>query len=264
MIGFFDSGIGGMTLLTQAMVDLPKENLIFYADTDNVPYGTKTKEEIIGFVENIMEFMKAHDCKAVVMACNTATAAAAKVVRAEFDFPIIGIEPAVKPAVENSKGKRVLVIATPLTIKEDKLKNLVAKVDDMHLVDMLAFPKLVEFAEQRKFTGKEVEDYIREKLEGYDLNNYSEFVLGCTHFNYFKDSFCKVLPAGINLIDGSKGTINQLKRILEKNDLLKDEEGKVEYYFSGREAKSAKELEDFKALKERLDAMRKITVTGLS
>lgn len=261
MIGIFDSGIGGLTLLTQAMVDLPQENFIFYADTDNVPYGTKSKEEIIGFVENIMEFMRDHGCKAVVIACNTATAAAVKVVREKFDFPIIGIEPAVKPAVENSKGKRVMVIATPLTIKEDKLKNLVAKVDDTHLVDMIDFPGLVEFAEKRQFTGLEVENYIRERLKDYDLNNYSELVLGCTHFNYFKDSFCKVLPTGIGLIDGSQGTINQLKRILTKNNLLANEEGKVKYYFSGREANSKEELEDFEGLRERLDAMRKITVT---
>ena len=124
-IGIFDSGIGGMTLLHQAMVSLPKENYIFYADTDHVPYGTKTKEQVTGYVDEVMQFMIAHDCKAVVIACNTATSVAAGIMRSKYNIPIIGIEPAVKPAVEKSDGKRVMVVATPLTIKEEKLKNLV-------------------------------------------------------------------------------------------------------------------------------------------
>ena len=110
-----------MTLLHQAMITLPKENFIFYADTDHVPYGTKTKEQVIGFVDEVMQFMIAHDCKAVVIACNTATSVAAEIMREKYEIPIIGIEPAVKPAVEQSAGKRVMVVATPLTIQEDKL-----------------------------------------------------------------------------------------------------------------------------------------------
>lgn len=263
-IGIFDSGIGGLTLLTQARLSLPQENFIFYADTDHVPYGTKTKQEIISYVREVLQFMQKQDCKAVVIACNTATAAAAKVVREEFDFPIIGIEPAVKPAVAQSMGKRVMVIATPLTIKEEKLKNLVASVDDMHLVDLVAFPGLVTFAENHQFTGKEVEDYIKETLADYDMTQYSEFVLGCTHFNYFKDSYAKIFPKGIQLIDGSEGTINQLKRVLEQKQLLETskEQGRVRYFYSGREALEKEQLETFSMLCDRLDAMRRIKVTG--
>ena len=90
-IGIFDSGIGGMTLLHQAMITLPKENFIFYADTDHVPYGTKTKEQVIGFVDEVMQFMIAHNCKAVVIACNTATSVAAEIMREKYEIPIIGI-----------------------------------------------------------------------------------------------------------------------------------------------------------------------------
>ena len=126
-IGIFDSGIGGMTLLHQAMIMLPQENFIFYADIDHVPYGTKTKEQVISYVDEVMQFMLAHDCKAVVIACNTATSVAAEIMREKYEIPIIGIEPAVKPAVEQSAGKRVMVVATPLTIREEKLKNLVEK-----------------------------------------------------------------------------------------------------------------------------------------
>lgn len=258
-IGIFDSGIGGMTLLHQAMVSLPKENYIFYADTDHVPYGTKTKEQVTGYVDEVMQFMIAHDCKAVVIACNTATSVAAGSMRSKYNIPIIGIEPAVKPAVEKSAGKRVMVIATPLTIQEEKLKNLVEKVDDSHLVDLLALPRLVSFAEAGEFDSDEVITYLKEMLEPYPMEEYGELVLGCTHFNYFKDSFAKLLPTGVKMIDGSFGTINQLKRILEQRGLLEENEGIVRYFMSGRQVKTKKDLQRMEMLHERLERMRKIS-----
>ena len=257
-IGIFDSGIGGMTLLHQAMITLPQENFIFYADTDHVPYGTKTKEQVIGFVDEVMQFMIAHDCKAVVIACNTATSVAAEIMRGKYEIPIIGIEPAVKPAVEQSAGKRVMVVATPLTIQEEKLKNLVEKVDDAHLVDLLALPRLVPFAEQGEFDTPQVEEYLREMLEPFSLEEYGELVLGCTHFNYFKDSFHKLLPSDVRMIDGSAGTVNQLKRILEGNGLLEQNEGKVRYFTSGRELTKEQDLQRMEMLHKRLERMRNI------
>lgn len=257
-IGIFDSGIGGITLLHQAIVTLPKENFIFYADTDHVPYGTKTKEQVIGFVDEVMQFMITHDCKAVVIACNTATSVAAEIMRSKYDIPIIGIEPAVKPAVEQSAGKRIMVVATPLTIQEEKLKNLVEKVDDAHLVDLLALPRLVSFAERGEFDSKEVYQYLKEMLEPFCLEEYGELVLGCTHFNYFKDSFQKLLPADVRFIDGSIGTINQLKRVLEQRGQLEEMGGSVSYYASGRELKTEQDLQRMQALHERLEQMRKI------
>lgn len=121
-IGIFDSGIGGMTLLHQALVMLPDESYIFYADTDNAPYGTKSREQVIALVDDVMRFMTMHDCKAVVIACNTATAAAAEIMRQKYPVPIIGIEPAVKPAIKESHGKRVIVAATPLTVRRKNSK----------------------------------------------------------------------------------------------------------------------------------------------
>ena len=206
-IGIFDSGIGGLTLLHQALVMLPNEKYIFYADTDNAPYGTKSSAQVITLVDNVMRFMTEHDCKAVVIACNTATAAAAETMRRKYQIPIIGIEPAVKPAVRESHGKRVLVAATPLTVREEKLQNLVKRVDDAHLVDLLALPRLVEFAERGEFESDAVEQYLREALSAYALEKYGELVLGCTHFNYFKDTFRKILPKDVHMIDGSEGTL---------------------------------------------------------
>ena len=153
-IGIFDSGIGGVTLLHQAMITLPQEKYIFYADVDHVPYGTKSSQQVLGFVDEVMQFMIQHNCKAVVIACNTATSVAAEEMRRKYSIPIIGIEPAVKPAVQESGGRRVLVVATPLAVQEKKLKNLVKRVDESHLVDMLALPKLVEFAERGEFASE--------------------------------------------------------------------------------------------------------------
>jgi len=263
-IGIFDSGIGGMTLLHQALVSLPDENYIFYADTDNVPYGTKTRDQVIALVDAVMRFMIEHDCKAVVIACNTATAVAANTMRRKYQIPIIGIEPAVKPAVEESHGKRVMVVATPLTVKEKKLRSLVERVDDSHLVDLLALPKLVEFAERGEFFSDAVERYLRSEFSAYQVETYGELVLGCTHFNYFKDSFRKILPESVHIIDGSEGTIRQLARVLKENNQLADGKasGKndthVRYFCSGREITKKSELEYIKKLHERLERMREL------
>lgn len=270
-IGIFDSGIGGMTLLHQAMVMLPQEKFIFYADVDHVPYGTKSKEQVISYVDGVIRFMIAHDCKAVVIACNTATAVAAEQMRSKYKaFPIIGIEPAVKPAVAESAGKRVLVVATPLTVHEKKLQNLVERVDDAHLVDLLELPELVSFAESGEFVSNNVKEYLREQLSPYDLDKYGELVLGCTHFNYFKDTFVSLMPQGTHIVDGNLGTVRQLIRILSAKDALKgvvltdDSEMRkqsindtnVIYYESGREVTDAKRLETMRQLHDRLETMR--------
>ena len=141
-IGIFDSGIGGLTVLRQAMRSLPKEQYLFFADTAHVPYGTKTKEEILSYVDSAVNFMAEKGVKAIVIACNTATSAAIGYLRAKYSIPILGMEPAVKPAVQRNRGKRVMVIATPVTVREEKLKNLLAAVDKDHVVDLLALPEL--------------------------------------------------------------------------------------------------------------------------
>lgn len=264
-IGIFDSGIGGLTLLHQALVMLPKEHYIFYADTDNAPYGTKSREQVVALVDEVMRFMTEYDCKAVVIACNTATAAAAQIMRQRYPMPIIGIEPAVKPAIKESHGKRVIVAATPLTVREEKLQNLVKRVDDSHLVDLLALPRLVEFAERGEFVSDEVERYLRDALSSYILEDYAELVLGCTHFNYFKDTFRKILPENVHMIDGSEGTIRQLVHVLESakqletsSAYIQKNDTNVRYFSSGRELKGEKELAYIRQLHERLEKMRSL------
>ena len=180
-IAFFDSGIGGLTVLHQAMRKMPQEDYLYYADTDHVPYGRKTKHQIRQYVQEAVDFIAAQDVKALVVACNTATSVAIKDLRARYSFPILGMEPAVKPAVSDTRcTKRILVTATPVTIREEKLKNLLHQVDQNHQVDLLPLPKLVDFAESSSFNDGQAEAYLREVLAPYDMDRYCTVVLGLT------------------------------------------------------------------------------------
>lgn len=255
-IGIFDSGIGGLSVLHQALKSLPKENYLYYADVDNVPYGLKTNKQIKEYVNSAAQFMINKNVKAIVIACNTATSVDIEELRQKYTIPIIGIEPAVKPAINLNKDKRILLIATPVTVREEKLKKLLEKIDKEKKVDLIALPGLVKFAEKEEFVSKELEDYLNKEFIGLDLNNYSELVLGCTHFNYFKDTFRKIFPNEINILDGNKGIVNRLKSILKENDLLGNEEKRnIEYYFSGRLVQDEKYIEKIKRLNKRLDEM---------
>lgn len=242
-IGVFDSGIGGLTVLKEIIKILPNEEFIYYADTDNVPYGIKPKEEVKEYINQAVKFLIDKDVKAIVIACNTATSIAINDLRKKYSLPIIGIEPAAKPAIENRGQKKVLIMATPTTIREEKLHNLLKKFTAEEFVDLIAMPKLVEYAERGEFDSKEIEDYLKKQLQEFNLNDYSEIVLGCTHFPFFKEKIKKVVPQNINIIDGSKGVANRLKDILQKNDLLGNNNLKIEYYYSGRKVEDCEKLE---------------------
>jgi len=242
-IGVFDSGIGGLTVLKKLIEILPKEKYIYYADKDNVPYGTKPKEEVKKYIEEAVNFLLSKKVKAIVVACNTATSIAIKDLREKYTIPIIGIEPAAKPAVENRGEKRVLIMATPTTIKEEKLKFLLEKLDATEYVDLVAMPKLVEFAEKEDFNSSEVTKYIKEQLIEYNLEQYSELVLGCTHFPLFKKVLAEIFPIDIQIIDGSKGVANRLKNILIQQEQLGNNKLEIEYYYSGRVVENKEKLE---------------------
>lgn len=249
-IGFLDSGFGGITVLSEALRQLPQENYIYYADIEHVPYGTKTKEEVREYVFRAVEFLVKQGIKALVVACNTATSIAVRELRGMYDFPILGMEPAVKPAVRNGNGKRVLVLATALTLREEKFHNLVQRVDQEHVVDYLPFPELVEMAENMIFDYDSIVPVIKSKLEGFNLENYKTFVLGCTHFPIYRDAFKKVLPSFIDIIDGSEGTIRYLKRLLEERQLISTnaDGGKVVFFDSGIRIQNQERLKTFKWL----------------
>lgn len=233
-IGFFDSGIGGISVLKTSIGKMPYERYVYFADTKNVPYGIKTKAQIKEHIFEAVEFLDSLDIKILVVACNTATSAAIDDLRAHFKFPIIGMKPAVKPAVEMNKSKRVLVLATTYTLREIKLENFVSDLEKTKIVDKLPLDKLVRFAEKFEFDTEEVVEYLNEQFDTVEIEDYETVVLGCTHFNFYRDLLKKILPEHIDIINGNDGTIRQLMRIMEANNLMKqDGKHSITFYSSG-------------------------------
>jgi glutamate racemase len=213
VIAFFDSGIGGLTVLKSAIQELPNYDFIYYADTKNAPYGVKTKENVREHVFEAVNFIAKHDIQAVV-ACNTATSVAITDLRHKYKFHIVGMEPAVKPAVIKNRGKNILVLATSLTLKAGKLESLIASVDKNNKIVKMEMDALVGFAESLDFNSGNVKKYIQDKLRVLRLADYETIVLGCTHFIYYKSIIQEIVGGEIKIIDGNIGTVANLKKVL--------------------------------------------------
>lgn len=261
-VGFFDSGLGGLSVLNHALKILPKEKFLYYADVNNVPYGNKSREDILKYSEEAIDFLVEKGSKAIVIACNTATSAGAEVIRRKYpDIPIIGIEPAVKPAILKYKtDKRILLLATNATIEGEKLETLIHKYDTEHRIDKKGLKYLAKYAEDGIFDKETIVPYLKEELEGYPLDQYGILILGCTHYGFFKDSF-KELIDGVQIVDGGRGTARQLKRKLEENGLLAtdadkiDGEPRVIYFESGTEVTDSQKLKTIEMLNDRFANM---------
>lgn len=273
-IGIFDSGIGGLSVLHRARKMIPDAQFLYYADEKHVPYGEKSVEEIRGFVEEILNFLIGQGVDAIVIACNTATSVATKAFREQFPVPIVGMEPAVKTAVElyRNTDKRILVAATPVTIAGDKLQNLLERVDTEHEADLIPLPMLVRFAEKGDFRNPEIEAYLKEELRDFPLEQYAAVVLGCTHFNYFKEHFRRVFPEEIHFVDGNEGTLRQLIRVLKESaagsdklletevcsqECSADNMPETEFFFSG-ETVNGQERAQIEAYLRQLDRVFEI------
>lgn len=236
MIGVFDSGIGGLTLLREIIRQLPDEKYCYYADTDHVPYSTKTEEQIRGFVDKAVGYFLEQNVKAIVLACNTATNVCVEYLRARLPFPVIAIQPAVKVAADNAvknneSHNKILVCATPVTLRSARFQRLLDTLDVNSRVERLGLTELVNFAEKEIFDG-EAGQYITGALAPYDLDEFSSVVLGCTHFTYFEPVFRRIAP-GLNIYDGNEGTARHLKNILTKENLLAHDSLSIDYVESG-------------------------------
>jgi glutamate racemase len=218
-IAVFDSGAGGVSVLRELVRLMPQENYIYYGDSLNAPYGTKSTEAVRELtVDNISRLIDM-GAKEAVIACNTATSAAVSVLRQMYpDIPIIGLEPAVKPAASAAEGGRVLVMATELTLREEKLRKLMERCNDKADVILLPCPELVEFAEAGITDSPELSTYLNRILAPY-LDNVNAIVLGCTHFPLLRDAI-QSAAKGIRLFDGGEGAAREAKRQLEKRGLL--------------------------------------------
>ena len=207
-IAFFDSGIGGLSVLAEALRRFSGAEFLYFADEDHVPYGTKSRAQIVRLSLDAVGFLVSRGADAVVVACNTATSAAISELRGAFSVPVIGMEPAVKLAADSFGSRPTLLIATPLTIAGEKLARLVGRLECETW--SLPLPRLVEFAQDLEFDSPAVRTYLREELAKFELERLGSLVLGCTHFNYFKDVLREILPSHVRIIDGIDGTLNRL------------------------------------------------------
>ena len=219
-IGVFDSGVGGIGTLAQLTRELPHESFVYFGDTANAPYGTKAPEEVMRCVRSVMEQLTAMDVKAVVIACNTATSVAAARLRAELTLPIIGMEPALKPAAEARRDGMILVLGTPVTLRLEKFSALMDKYGEGAV--RVPCPGLMELVEARDFDQAEL--YLQNLLRDYDLNRVDAVVLGCTHYVFLRPVLKRLLPEHVRVFDGNEGTARQLRRVLEQNALLNETE----------------------------------------
>lgn len=221
-IGVFDSGLGGISVLKDLVELMPNENYIYYGDSYYAPYGTKNKEEIIERCIQICNYFISKEVKAIVIACNTATSAAVNVLRDKYKpLPIIGMEPALKPAAHDKKNNNIVVMATCFTLNEEKFNNLMKKYSDVNNILKMPCPELVDIVENDMLHDTVL---IEKTLENYysdiDISTLDSVVLGCTHFVFFKEYLKKMLDNRTSIIDGNKGTAKHLKDVLDYNGKL--------------------------------------------
>lgn len=234
-IGFFDSGVGGLSVLKSALEIMPNENYIYFGDSKNAPYGIKNVLEVKELTYKAVEFLLKKGAKALVIACNTATSAAVASLRLDYpDVPIVGIEPAVKPAVKLNTNKAIIIMATPMTIKEEKFNNLINRFKNEAKIIPMPCAGLMEFIEAGNFSSVELKEYIRGKYKYYNSDEIGAIVLGCTHYPFIKDTIQEIVGDDIPIIDGGMGTCRELKRRLIEADLISNsnEKGKIDIYNS--------------------------------
>lgn len=220
-IAFFDSGVGGISVLNEAIKMMPNENYIYFGDSKNAPYGIKSTSDVKKLTEKNIGFLIEKGVKAVVIACNTATSASAEYLRGKYkEIPIIGVEPALKPAALSHPGEKVLVMATPMTLAEKKFKTLMREYSDT--ADIIPVPcgGLMEFVEAGILDGEEIEEFLNEVLTQEIKEGSTAIVLGCTHYPFIKESISKVMDHHVQIYDGGLGTATQLKRRLMRCGLL--------------------------------------------
>ena len=221
-IGFFDSGVGGISVLKTAFNLMPNENYIYYGDSKNAPYGQKSEEEIKQLSLDAGNVLFGYGVKAIVMACNTATSAAVKIMRQRYNIPVISMEPAVKPALE-VEGK-VVVLATPATVSQNRYNGLLQRLSAGDKVINIGCSGLVELIEDGHTDADTISRYLDGRLTVLGNEKIGAVVLGCTHYSFVEKTIAKYMKANYNegckIFDGKQGTANQLLHILQNKGMI--------------------------------------------
>lgn len=234
-IAVFDSGMGGISVLKELYALMPNENYLFFGDSKHAPYGKKSKEEIQALCLKWANYFQKKECKAIVIACNTATSAAIELLREKItDIPIIGIEPALKPAVLYDYGnlqrkKRIVVMATPVTLSGQRYQLSKERYAEQADITSVAAPKIVEFVEKGEINSELLKEYLQQLFENIDTDEIDGIVLGCTHFPFVKKVIYSFFNEKVLFFDGAQGCARQTKRLLKEKNILNEsnEIGKI-------------------------------------
>ncbi len=246
-IGVFDSGIGGVTVLCDIIKILPKENYIYYSDSKNNPYGDKTDKDINQLCDNIVKYLLQQNCKAIVIACNTASTKSAEFLRKKYqNIPIIAIEPAYKMVHDYAYNKPTLVMATKGTINSERFNLLLKKYDNhnTYLLPCVGLADIIEDGNNQK-----IKKYLKDNLYQYK-GKVENVVLGCTHYPLVKSDIKEILGE-VQFFDGAPNLAEHLKNVLEENNLLNQGEGKIE--FKDSQGMQSKEKRFYEILAEGID-----------
>ena len=235
-IGLFDSGIGGTSIWKEVIKLLPNENTIYLADSKNAPYGERTSEEIIALSIKNTEYLLQKDCKLIVVACNTATTNAIKILRKKYAIPFIGIEPAIKPAAIQTKTNNIGILATKGTLNSalfEKTTNTITK--KITTIETIG-KGLVELIENGKINSSEMNELLSSYITPMLEEDIDCLVLGCTHYPYLIPQIREITGEKIQIIDSGEAVAKQTHRILEKNQLIcqTKETGNIRYFSSAK------------------------------
>ena len=235
-LGLFDSGVGGLSVLRAVQRELPHENLIYFADQKYCPYGQRTADEIRALSQRVSEFLLAQGCKAIVVACNTASAAALEYLRQTFPaIPFVGMEPAVKPAAQNSHTRTVGVLATQGTFQGELFQRTRATYANGVEVLTVYPTDWVERVERGDIDSPETEASVRGIVQTFLDANADEIALGCTHYPFLAPLIRKIAGDRVTLLDPSEAVARQTARVLNERGLLNPQTGvgRRVFYTSG-------------------------------
>ena len=242
-IGIFDSGLGGISVLRDIVELMPDENYIYFGDSAYAPYGTKSTDEILDRSIHCTNFLLAKDVKAIVIACNTATSVAASTLRQQYPAtPIIGIEPALKPAVLWKEHDKVAVMATPATLALPKFHELMKHYSKESDIYPVPCPGLADYVERGIFDGDEITEFLRNLLAPFLDKKIDAIVLGCTHYPFVEEVIKRIAGPDVKIFNGAHGTALELQRRLRIAELLTPsiEKGSIEFYSSSTNPETIK------------------------
>lgn len=224
-IGVFDSGVGGLTVAREIMRNLPGERIVYFGDTARVPYGSKSRETVLRYSRQIVRFLKTRQVKAIVVACNTASALALDAIEQEIDLPILGVvKPGARMAVSVTKNKRIGVIATESTIHSNLYPTLIAQADPEITVFGKACPLFVPLVEEGWAHDPVTEEVARRYLAGLLEKEIDTLIMGCTHYPLLRSLLREIVGERITLVNPAFETAQALKRLLQESNLANDGE----------------------------------------